>query len=49
MVAAGPGFPDAVVVARLVAERAVDPRHASPPQPLYIRPPDVTLPTPRVR
>lgn len=38
--AAGPGLPDAAVVAMLGAGRA----EGLPPQPLYLRPPDVTLP-----
>lgn len=42
----GPGVPDAAVFAALVAERW--PAGATlPPTPVYIRPPDVTLPTPR--
>lgn len=40
--AAGPGIPDAAVVAALGAERDA----GLPPQPLYLRPPDVTLPKP---
>jgi tRNA threonylcarbamoyladenosine biosynthesis protein TsaB len=39
----GPGFPDAATVARLVAGRDPDP-DAPPSAPLYLRPPDVTLP-----
>ncbi|MCW2235585.1 tRNA (adenosine(37)-N6)-threonylcarbamoyltransferase complex dimerization subunit type 1 TsaB [Azospirillum canadense] len=42
--AAGPGTPDAAVVAALGASRAV----GLPPQPFYLRPPDVTLPRPPV-
>ncbi len=38
--AAGPGTPDAAVVAALGAARSV----GLPPQPFYLRPPDVTLP-----
>jgi len=38
--ASGPGLPDAAVVAALGARRA----EGLPPQPLYLRPPDVTLP-----
>jgi tRNA threonylcarbamoyladenosine biosynthesis protein TsaB len=38
--AAGPGMPDAAVVAALGAERAV----GLPAQPFYLRPPDVSLP-----
>ena len=38
--AAGPGLPDAAVVAALGAQRV----EGLPPQPLYLRPPDVTLP-----
>lgn len=38
--AAGPGTPDAAVVAALGASRAV----GLPAQPFYLRPPDVTLP-----
>nr|WP_209767752.1 tRNA (adenosine(37)-N6)-threonylcarbamoyltransferase complex dimerization subunit type 1 TsaB [Azospirillum rugosum] len=40
--AAGPGTPDAAVVAALGAARAV----GLPVQPFYLRPPDVTLPRP---
>lgn len=47
--AAGPGLPDAAHVARLVALRGLAGAGAGPPQPLYIRPPDVTLPAPRTR
>jgi tRNA threonylcarbamoyladenosine biosynthesis protein TsaB len=42
-VSAGCRFPDARVVARLSEERYADGR-ALPPEPLYLRPPDVTLP-----
>ncbi len=38
--AAGSGLPDAAVVAALGAQRA----EGLPPQPLYLRPPDITLP-----
>jgi len=38
--AEGPGIPDAAVVAALGAARSV----GLPPQPFYLRPPDVTLP-----
>lgn len=38
--AAGPGLPDAAVAAALGAQRA----EGLPPQPLYLRPPDITLP-----
>ncbi|MGQ9366269.1 tRNA (adenosine(37)-N6)-threonylcarbamoyltransferase complex dimerization subunit type 1 TsaB [Azospirillum sp. ST 5-10] len=41
--AAGPGLPDAAVVAALGGERAV----GLPPQPLYLRAPDVTVPKAR--
>jgi tRNA threonylcarbamoyladenosine biosynthesis protein TsaB len=44
--AAGPGFPDAATVARLVAARIPEP-NAGPPAPLYLRPPDATLPAER--
>ena len=47
--AAGPGFPDAADVARLVASRGLDAAGAAPPQPFYLRPPDVTLPTEKAR
>jgi tRNA threonylcarbamoyladenosine biosynthesis protein TsaB len=47
--AAGAGFPDAVDVARLVASRGVPDAGAAPPQPFYLRPPDVTLPVEKVR
>lgn len=43
MVSAGRLFPDARVVARLSEERYADGR-ALPPEPLYLRPPDVTMP-----
>lgn len=43
--AQGPGVPDAAVVAALGAQRSA----GLPPQPLYLRPPDVTLPKPRAR
>ena len=49
--ASGAGFPDAADIARLVALRgdgsgAVQ---AAPPQPFYLRPPDVTLPVEKRR
>ena len=47
--AAGTGFPDAADVARLVASRGMGAAGAAPPQPFYLRPPDVTLPAEKVR
>jgi|SRR5690349_10729529 len=47
--AAGAGFPDAADVARLVASRGRPEAGAAPPQPFYLRPPDVTLPVEKVR
>jgi tRNA threonylcarbamoyladenosine biosynthesis protein TsaB len=47
--AAGTGFPDAADVARLVASRGTPDAGAAPPQPFYLRPPDVTLPVEKVR
>ncbi|UEM21182.1 tRNA (adenosine(37)-N6)-threonylcarbamoyltransferase complex dimerization subunit type 1 TsaB [Skermanella mucosa] len=47
--AEGPGLPDAAHVARLVALRGLAGALGGPPQPLYLRPPDVTLPPPRTR
>jgi tRNA threonylcarbamoyladenosine biosynthesis protein TsaB len=49
MFAAGEGFPDAADVARLVALRGPDAVATAPPQPFYLRPPDVTLPAGKVR
>ena len=39
----GDGLPDAVVVAALAAKLGL-PSHPTPPAPLYIRPPDATIP-----
>jgi tRNA threonylcarbamoyladenosine biosynthesis protein TsaB len=47
--AVGPGFPDAADVARLVASRGLGTAGSAPPQPFYLRPPDVTLPTGKAR
>ena len=47
--ASGEGFPDAADVARLVALRGADAAAMAPPQPFYLRPPDVTLPAGTVR
>jgi len=47
--AAGAGYPDAADVARLVASRGTPDAGAAPPQPFYLRPPDVTLPVEKVR
>ena len=47
--AAGAGFPDAIDVAWVVASRGVPDTGAAPPQPFYLRPPDVTLPVEKVR
>jgi tRNA threonylcarbamoyladenosine biosynthesis protein TsaB len=47
--AAGEGFPDAADVARLVALRGPDAAATVPPQPFYLRPPDVTLLAGKVR
>jgi tRNA threonylcarbamoyladenosine biosynthesis protein TsaB len=50
--AAGTGIHDAADVARLVASRGTGPAGAAgavPPQPFYLRPPDVTLPVGKVR
>lgn len=47
--ASGKGFPDAADVARLVAQRGADAAATAPPQPFYLRPPDVTLPPGKVR
>jgi tRNA threonylcarbamoyladenosine biosynthesis protein TsaB len=50
--AIGAGFPDAADVARLVASRGTGHAGATgavPPQPFYLRPPDVTLPAEKVR
>ena len=47
--ASGEGFPDAADVARLVALRGADAAAMAPPQPFYLRPPDVTLPVEKVR
>ena len=46
---AGPGFPDAADVARLVASLGPGATGSAPPQPIYLRPPDVTLPTGKAR
>jgi tRNA threonylcarbamoyladenosine biosynthesis protein TsaB len=43
LISAGTRFPDARVLARLAAERYAK-GQALPPEPLYLRPPDVTLP-----
>jgi len=42
-VATGDGLPDAAVVADLAAAKGI-PKDAMPPAPLYIRPPDATVP-----
>jgi tRNA threonylcarbamoyladenosine biosynthesis protein TsaB len=47
--AAGSGFPDAADVARLVAARGAGAAGTAPPQPFYLRPPDVTLPAGKAR
>jgi tRNA threonylcarbamoyladenosine biosynthesis protein TsaB len=47
--AAGTGFPNAADVARLVASRGMGAAGTAPPQPFYLRPPDVTLPAEKVR
>jgi tRNA threonylcarbamoyladenosine biosynthesis protein TsaB len=41
--ATSPALPDAAIVAVIAAERASEASH-HPPSPLYLRPPDVTLP-----
>ena len=41
--ASGDGLPDARVVARLAAAKGL-PETSEPPAPLYIRPPDATIP-----
>ncbi len=43
VLSAAPVFPDARIVARLAGERHAAGR-ALPPEPIYLRPPDVTLP-----
>lgn len=46
----GPALPDAAQVARLAADRAATmPPGAPPPAPLYLRPPDASIPRPPKR
>jgi tRNA threonylcarbamoyladenosine biosynthesis protein TsaB len=47
--ASGAGYPNAADVARLVASRGADAAGTAPPQPFYLRPPDVTLPAGKSR
>jgi tRNA threonylcarbamoyladenosine biosynthesis protein TsaB len=45
LLSAGTPFPDARIIARLAEERYAD-GGALPPEPIYLRPPDVTMPGP---
>lgn len=47
LVSAAPGTADAAVVARLAADRSWPVHESGSPAPLYLRPPDVTLPKTR--
>jgi tRNA threonylcarbamoyladenosine biosynthesis protein TsaB len=49
--ASGAGFPHAADVARIVALRGAGSglEKAAPPQPFYLRPPDVTMPVEKRR